>query len=39
MTARESLYLDLLRSLAALAVVVDHATTLFSLPGVPLWGH
>ena len=36
---RESIYLDLLRSLAAFAVVIDHAPSMFDLPGVPRWGH
>lgn len=36
---REAIYLDLVRSLAALAVVFDHAHILFRLPDVPLWGH
>ncbi len=35
----ESLYLDLIRALAALFVVLDHAPTLFDLPDVPRWGH
>jgi len=39
MPLRESLYLDLMRSLAALTVVLDHAPTLFNLPSVPRWGH
>ena len=36
---RESIYLDLARSLAAFVVVLDHALTLFDLPSVPRWGH
>lgn len=36
---RESIYLDLVRSLAAFAVVLDHAPTVFDLPGIPRWGH
>lgn len=36
---RESIYLDLVRSLAAFFVVLDHAPTLFDLPSVPRWGH
>lgn len=39
MTPRYSVYLDLVRALAALAVVFDHATTLFDLPDLPRWGH
>ena len=39
MSRRESIYLDLLRSLAALAVLLDHAAGLFDLPRIPLWGH
>ena len=39
MDRRESIYLDLVRSLAALAVVLDHAPTLFDLPSIPRWGH
>lgn len=35
----ESLYLDLVRALAAFFVVLDHAPTLFDLPWVPRWGH
>lgn len=38
-TRSESLYLDLLRSLAAFAVVIDHAPTLYDLPHTPRWGH
>jgi peptidoglycan/LPS O-acetylase OafA/YrhL len=37
--ARESIYLDLLRSLAALAVVLGHATSMFPLPHITIWGH
>jgi peptidoglycan/LPS O-acetylase OafA/YrhL len=36
---RESLYLDLIRSVAALAVVVGHAATIFPLPHLYIWGH
>jgi peptidoglycan/LPS O-acetylase OafA/YrhL len=36
---RESIYLDLVRAVAALVVVLDHAPVLFDLPGVPRWGH
>ena len=36
---RGSIYLDLMRSLAAFVVVFDHAPTLFDLPSVPRWGH
>jgi peptidoglycan/LPS O-acetylase OafA/YrhL len=36
---RESLYLDLVRSLAALAVVIGHAASIFPLPHVYVWGH
>jgi len=36
---RESTYLDLVRSLAAFIVVIDHAPTVFDLPNVPRWGH
>src|ERR1700712_2326164 len=36
---RESIYLDLVRSLAAFAVVIDHAPTVFDLPNIPRWGH
>ncbi len=36
---RESIYLDVVRSLAAFVVVLDHAPTLFELPHVPRWGH
>jgi peptidoglycan/LPS O-acetylase OafA/YrhL len=36
---RESLYLDLIRALAAFFVVLDHAPTLFDLPNAPRWGH
>ena len=39
MSRRESIYLDLVRSLAALAVVLDHAAGLFRLPCYPFWGH
>jgi peptidoglycan/LPS O-acetylase OafA/YrhL len=36
---RESIYLDLVRSVAACVVVVDHAPFLFKLPDIPHWGH
>jgi peptidoglycan/LPS O-acetylase OafA/YrhL len=36
---RESLYLDFVRSFAAFMVVLDHAPTVFDLPGLPRWGH
>jgi peptidoglycan/LPS O-acetylase OafA/YrhL len=36
---RESIYLDLLRSVAAFVVVLDHAPTLFELPSLPRGGH
>ena len=36
---RGSIYLDLVRSLAAFFVVFDHASTLFDLHSVPRWGH
>ncbi|WP_158258487.1 acyltransferase family protein [Rhodopila globiformis] len=36
---RESIYLDFVRALAAFFVVLDHAPTLFDLPGIPRWGH
>ena len=39
MTLRESLYLDLVRSIAAFIVIIDHAPTLFDLPSLPRWGH
>lgn len=39
MSRRESIYLDLLRSLASLAVVLDHAPALFNLPSLPRWGY
>lgn len=39
LSRRESIYLDLVRSLAAFFVVLDHAPTLFDLPNVPRWGH
>ena len=35
----ESLYLDLVRALAAFFVVLDHAPTLFDMPHTPMWGH
>ena len=38
-TRRESIYLDFVRALAALFVVLDHAPTLFDLPNGPRWGH
>ena len=37
--ARESVYLDLVRSLAAFVVVLDHAPEVFAMPGSPRWGH
>jgi peptidoglycan/LPS O-acetylase OafA/YrhL len=36
---RESIYLDLLRSLAALTVVIGHAASEFPLPHIYIWGH
>ena len=39
MTHRYSLYLDLVRALAAFVVVIDHAPPLFDMPGAPRWGH
>jgi peptidoglycan/LPS O-acetylase OafA/YrhL len=36
---RESLYLDLARTLAALAVLLDHAIPLFNLPWITDCGH
>jgi peptidoglycan/LPS O-acetylase OafA/YrhL len=39
MNRREAIYLDLIRSLAAFIVVLDHAPTVFNLPGLPRWGH
>jgi peptidoglycan/LPS O-acetylase OafA/YrhL len=36
---RESIYLDLLRSLAALAVIFSHAASIFTMPHAPTWGH
>lgn len=39
MDPRESLYLDLIRALAALFVVIDHAPTIFVMPNAPRWGH
>jgi peptidoglycan/LPS O-acetylase OafA/YrhL len=36
---RESLYLDLLRTLAALAVILSHAASIFTMPRAPTWGH
>jgi peptidoglycan/LPS O-acetylase OafA/YrhL len=35
----ESLYLDLVRAAASFFVVLDHAPTLFDMPGLPRWGH
>ncbi len=35
----ESLWLDLVRAVSALFVVLDHAPTLFDMPNVPRWGH
>jgi peptidoglycan/LPS O-acetylase OafA/YrhL len=37
--AGESLWLDLVRALAAFFVVLDHAPTLFDMPSSPRWGH
>ena len=34
----ESLYLDLVRALAAFFVTLDHAPTLFDMPFLPRWG-
>ena len=39
MNRREAIYLDLIRGLAALIVVLDHAPTVFNLPYLPRWGH
>lgn len=39
MTSRESIYLDLLRALSSLVVVIDHAPPLFDMPEAPRWGH
>ena len=39
LSRRESIYLDLLRGLAATAVVLDHAPTVFTLPHMIRWGH
>ncbi len=39
LSRRESVYLDLIRSLAALTVVLDHAPAMFALPDLPRWGH
>lgn len=36
---QESIYLDFVRALAAFFVILDHAPTLFDLPGLPRWGH
>ena len=36
---RESIYLDLMRALAAFAVVLDHAPEVFRMPYLPRWGH
>jgi peptidoglycan/LPS O-acetylase OafA/YrhL len=38
-TQRESLYLDLTRIFAALAVLLDHAMPLFNLPSIADYGH
>jgi peptidoglycan/LPS O-acetylase OafA/YrhL len=38
-TGSESLYLDLLRGLAAILVVLDHAQNQFDLPYLPRLGH
>jgi peptidoglycan/LPS O-acetylase OafA/YrhL len=35
----ESLYLDLVRSIAAFIVVLDHAPSLFLMPHLIRWGH
>jgi peptidoglycan/LPS O-acetylase OafA/YrhL len=39
LSPRESIYLDLLRSLAALAVILSHAASIFTMPHAPTWGH
>lgn len=39
LTRRESIYLDIVRSLAAIDVVFGHAAELFTLPSTGLWGH
>jgi len=39
MTDRESIYLDVLRSLVAFNVVYGHAAEFFALPSGFLWGH
>ena len=39
MTPRYSIYLDLVRALAAFVVVIDHAPPLFDMPNAPRWGH
>jgi len=39
MNPRESIYLDLLRGLAALDVVFSHACDLYQLPVTGRWGH
>jgi peptidoglycan/LPS O-acetylase OafA/YrhL len=39
MNQRESIYLDLVRSLAALIVVFGHACDLYDLPASGRWGH
>jgi len=36
---RESVYLDLARTFAALAVLLDHAIPLFDLPWIADYGH
>ncbi len=39
MTPRYSLYLDLVRALAAFVVIIDHAPPLFDMPSAPRLGH
>lgn len=39
MNRRESIYLDIVRSLAALDVVFDHASDSYALPRAGHWGH
>ena len=39
LTQRESIYLDIVRSLAALDVIYDHSTDLFHMPAFGRWGH
>lgn len=38
-TAKESTYLDLMRAVASFVVLVGHAAEIFTMQGVPLWGH